>query len=77
MKNFLKLCDLYGEKFHWYIWYKPKFYTYYGGIFSIFSFLAFIFIFFIFGYDDFKRNHPVSNISTVPPLGYKNIKFGH
>ena len=77
MKNFLKICDLYGEKFHWYIWYKPKFYTYYGGIFSIFSFLAFIFIFFIFGYDDFKRNHPVSNISTVPPLGYRNIKFGH
>ena len=76
MKNFLKICDLYGEKFHWFIWYKPKYYTYYGGIFSIFSFLAFIAVFIFFGYDDFKRKNPISNISTVPPLGYKNIRFG-
>jgi len=76
MKNFLKICDLYGEKFHWYIWYKPKFYTYFGGIFSICSLLSFIGVFIFFGYDDFKRNHPVSIISTVPPTGYKNIRFG-
>ena len=76
MKNFLKICDLYGERFHWYILYKPKYYTYFGGIFSICSLLAFIAVFIIFGYEDFKRNHPVSNISTVPPTGYRNIKFG-
>ena len=76
MKNFLKICDLYGERFHWFIWYKPKYYTYYGGIFSIFSFLAFIAVFIFFGYDDFKRKNPISNISTTPPLGYKNIRFG-
>ena len=79
MKNFLnilKLCDLYGDNFHWYIGYKPKYYTYCGGIFSLLSFLSILIIFIFFGYDDFKRNNPISNTSTVPPKGYKNIKFG-
>ena len=76
MKKFLTLCDFYGEHFHWYISFKPKYYTYIGGIFSILSFLAFIAIFFALGYNDFKRNYPVSNTSTIPPTGYRNIKFG-
>ena len=76
MKNFLTICDVYGEHFHWYIGFKPKYYTYYGGIFSILSLLSIIGIFLFFGYDDFKRNNPNSNISTVPPNGYKKIKFG-
>ena len=76
MKNFLTICDIYGGHFHWYIDFKPKYYTYYGGIFSILSLLSIIFIFIFFDFDDFKRNHPNSNTSTVPPSGYKNIKFG-
>ena len=76
MKNFLTICDVYGEHFHWYIGFKPKYYTYYGGIFSILSLLSIIGIFLFFGYDDFKRNNPNSNTSTVPPNGYKKIKFG-
>ena len=76
MKKFLTLCDFYGEHFHWYISFKPKYYTYIGGIFSILSFLAFIAIFVALGYNDFKRNYPVSNTSTIPPTGYRNIKFG-
>jgi len=76
MKNILTLCDVYGEHFHWYIGFKPKYYTYYGGIFSILSLFAIFAIFIFFGYDDFKRNNPNSNTSTVPPTGYKNIKFG-
>ena len=76
MKNFLEICDLYGTQFHWYIWFKPKYYSYFGGIFSILSLFAFLAIFIIFGSDDFKRIHPISNISTTPPSGYKNIKFG-
>ena len=76
MKNFLTICDLYGGDFHWYIGFKPKYYTYYGGIFSIISLISILFIFLFFGYNDFKRKNPNSNTSTVPPLGYKNIKFG-
>ena len=76
MKKILTICDLYGDHFHWYIDFKPKYYTYYGGIFSILSLLSIIIIFILFGYDDFKRNNPNSNTSTVPPSGYKNIKFG-
>ena len=76
MKNFLEICDLYGTQFHWYIWFKPKYYSYFGGIFSILSLFAFLAIFIIFRSDDFKRIHPISNISTTPPSGYKNIKFG-
>ena len=76
MKNILTLCDLYGEHFHWYIGYKPRYYTYCGGIFSLLSLISIIIIFILFGYDDFKRSNPISNTSTVPPKGYKNIKFG-
>ena len=76
MKKFLTICDFYGENFHWYIFFQPKYYTYCGGIFSILSLLSIIFIFLFFGYDDFKRNNPYSNVSTIPPSGYKNINFG-
>ena len=76
IKRFLKICDFYGTKFHWYIGYKPKFYSFYGGIFSILSVISWIMIFIIFGLDDFKRSHPIINTSTIPPTGYKNIKFG-
>ena len=76
MKNFLTICDLYGGHFHWYIGFKSKNYTYYGGFFSILSLIGIIFIFAFLGYNDFKRNNPNSNTSTVPPTGYKKIKFG-
>ena len=76
MKKFLTLCDFYGQNFHWYISFKPKYYTYFGGIFSILSFLSFIFIFIFLGYNDFKRKYPISNTSTIPPSGYRNIQFG-
>ena len=76
IKRLLKICDLYGTRFHWNIGYKPKYYTYYGGIFSILSLLSWILIFIVFGLEDFKRTHPIINTSTVPPNGYKNIKFG-
>ena len=75
-RRILKIFDLYGSKFHWYINYKPKYYTYYGGIFSILSLFSWIVAFIIFGLEDFKRTHPIITTSTVPPKGYKNIKFG-
>ena len=76
IKRILKICDFYGTKFHWYIGYKPKYYSYFGGIFSILSFISWILIFIIFNLDDFKRKHPIVNTSTIPPNGNKNIKFG-
>ena len=38
MTNILRIFDFYGTEFHWYFDYKPKYYTSYGGIFSILSF---------------------------------------
>ena len=76
IKRILKICDLYGTKFHWNIGYKPKYYTYYGGIFSILSLASWIIVFMVFGLEDFQRTHPIINTSTIPPNGYRNIKFG-
>ena len=73
IKRFLKICDFYGTKFHWYIGYKPKFYSFYGGLFSILSLVSWIIVFIIFGLENFKRSHPIINTSTIPPNGYKNI----
>ena len=72
----MKICDLYGTKFHWYIGFKPKYYTCYGGLFTILTLVSWIIIFFLFGLEDFKRTYPIINTSTIPPTGYKNIKFG-
>ena len=30
-----------------------------------------------FGLEDFKRLHPISTISNIPPLVHKTIKFGN
>ena len=76
MKNCLRVCDFYGQRFHLYMSYKPKYYTYFGGIITIISFISYILIFIFLGYDDLKQKNPISNQSTVPPSGYKNIKFG-
>ena len=76
MKNLLEIFDLYGTKFNWYYEYKPKYYTFHGGIFSILSVILSIAVLIIFGMDDFKRIHPITSISNIPPLGDKSIKFG-
>ena len=76
IKRAMKICDLYGTKFHWYIGFKPKYYTCYGGLFTILTLVSWIIIFVLFGLEDFKRTHPIINTSTIPPTGYKNIKFG-
>ena len=76
IKSLLKICDLYGTRFHWYIGYKPKHYTYYGGIFSISSLIIYILLLVILGMDDFERAHPIISEAAIPPKGYKNIKFG-
>jgi hypothetical protein len=75
MKNLLKLFDFYGTEFHWYFDYKPKYYTCYGGILTIISFLCCIFASIYFGLEDFKRIHPISTISNIPPMVHKTIKF--
>ena len=76
IKRILKICDLYGTRFHWYIGYKPKHYTYHGGIFSILTLIIWILLLAVLSMDDFKRAHPIISESTIPPKGYKNIKFG-
>ena len=76
IKRILKICDLYGTRFHWYIGYKPKHYSSYGGVFSILTIIIWILLLVILSMDDFKRKHPIISESIIPPSGYKNIKFG-
>ena len=76
MKKIFKLCDFYGSNFHWFFANKSKYYTFYGGIFSILTIFSWIIIFVIFGLDDLKRNNPISNTSTLPPKEIKNIQIG-
>ena len=76
MKRFLKICDLYGTQFHWFYEYKPKYYSYYGGIFSILTVISWFFIFVTFIFHDINKNLSISNTSTLPPKDYKSIKFG-
>ena len=76
MKNFLRIFDFYGAEFHWYFEYKPKYYTFSGGIFTILSFILYIIVFIMFGLEDFKRTNPISNISNIPPLLHKTVQFG-
>ena len=76
MKNCLRVCDFFGQRFHLYIGYKPKYYTYFGGLITLIAFASYILIFIFLGYDDLRRKNPISNTSTSPPFGYRNIKFG-
>ena len=76
IKRILKYFDLYGTQFHWYIGFKKKHYSSYGGIFTILSLIIWILFLTILSMDDFKRTHPIISESTIPPSGYKNIKFG-
>ena len=76
IKRILKYFDLYGTHFHWYIGFKKKHYSSCGGVLSILSLIICILVITILGMDDFKRIHPIISESTIPPSGYKNIKFG-
>ena len=76
INRILKICDLYGTRFHWYIGYKPKHYSNFGGIFSILSLIIWILLLSTLSLDDFKRTHPIISESSIPPRGYQNIKFG-
>ena len=76
IKRILKYCDLYGTQFHWFIGFKKKYYSSYGGLFTILSLMIWILFLAILGMDDFKRTYPIISESTIPPSGYKNIKFG-
>ena len=76
MKKIFKICDIYGTHFHWLLGNKSKYYSFYGGLFSILTVFSWIIIFIVFGLDDLKKNNPISNTSTLPPKGLKNIQFG-
>ena len=76
MKNCLRATDFFGQRFNFYIGYRPKYYSYFGGIITLIAFVSYILTFVFLGYDDLKRKNPISNTSTSPPSGYKNIKFG-
>ena len=71
----LKYFDAFGTTFSFYTERNRKFYTNYGGIFTIFSIIFSIIIFIFINIDDISHNIPISTTSTERE-NYRNIKFG-
>ena len=68
--------DLFGTTCNFYIEKKPRYYTVYGGIFSILSLISFITFFFLLCQNDFERKIPTTTTSSIPSAGFRKIKFG-
>ena len=63
--NFLKYCDFFDTKFHFYIGGHPSNSTIFGGIMSITFFIFSILIIFIFSIEDIKKKNPITSKSEV------------
>ena len=72
--TFLKYIDCFGISFNFYIENNRKFYTIFGGIFTLLSIFIGLMIFTCLKIEDIRHNNPISTTSTK--IGhYKNIKF--
>ena len=76
LSTIMQYLDLFGNKITFYNEKMPKLYTVTGGVFSIVSILVCIIIFISFSLQDLKRKIPITTMSSIPSVGYKNIKFG-
>ena len=72
----LEYADLFGTTCTFYIEKRRKYYTIYGGILSILSIICYISFFVVLNYNDFKREIPITTISSIPSAGYRKIKPG-
>ena len=66
MKNFLKYCDFFDVKFHFYVGSQPTNNSVFGGIMNILFVLSCILTFLIFSLDDIKKLNPISSKSEIP-----------
>ena len=64
--KFLRCCDFFDVKFHFYIGDQPTNNTTFGGIMNILFVMSCILTFIFFSYDDIKRLNPVTTKSEIP-----------
>ena len=64
--KYLRYCDFFDVKFHFYIGGHPHNNTPFGGIMNIFFFISCILTFFIFSLSDLKRLNPLTTKSEIP-----------
>ena len=64
--NFLKYCDFFDTKFHFYIGGHPSNSTIFGGIMSITFCVLAILLTFIFSIEDIQKLNPITSKSEVP-----------
>jgi len=70
----LKFLDCFGTTYSFYTEKNRKFYTAFGGIFTLLSIIFGILVFIYINLDNFSYNIPISTISTAKE-NYKNITF--
>ncbi len=61
--KFLKYCDFFGTKFHFYVGGNPNDNSIFGGIMSIIFFIITIIIFILLSYDDLHKLNPITEES--------------
>ena len=64
--NYLKYCDFFDVKFHFYIGGHPTNNTIFGGIMNILFILSCFLTFLIFSLDDVRRLNPITSKSEIP-----------
>ena len=64
--NFLKYCDFFGIRFHFYIGGHPSNTSVFGGIMSIIFFILAIILIIILSIDDLRKLNPTSSKSEIP-----------
>ena len=73
--KFLKYCDFFGTKFHFYVGGNPNDNSIFGGIMSIIFFIITIIIFILLSYDDLHKLNPITEESEVPGGEIKIVNF--
>ena len=74
--EYIKYMDIFVAKFSFYIEKRRKYYTFFGGCFSILALIICLVTFISLSRDDFNFKNPQTTTNSVPSAGYKKIKFG-
>ena len=64
--KFLKYCDFFDIKFHFYIGGHPTNSSIFGGIMSIIFFILSILLMIVLSIEDLKKKNPITSVSEVP-----------
>ena len=75
--KYLRYCDFFDIKFHFYIGGQPTNNTAFGGIMNILFLVSCLLTFLIFSLDDLKRLNPITTISEIPGGEMRIVNLRH